>query len=440
MDSGVDIAELHVSELLELAVPEDEFLAYRERQRAGTQVDDLIVDYIRVEGTDRLSPKLIRKRVRTKVGEPLDLAVVRGDLERVYKIGEFENVGFSLERVGDRVGLVITATEKSWGPWYFQPGAAIRTDLDGQGEFLATGLLRRPHLNRLAAEWKSFVSLGSATTVFSEFFQPVEFTGKFFVAPSVLLLDGRSDTALLDGSQVRIDSRHELGSFDIGTLISNSGEIRLGVVGGKFTGDSDFFDDGSLDADLGAVRFHATLDRIDSATFPTDGAFAFLELIASQEGLGADDEFERLTVDLSYFGSVGRYTVGVTARGGSDLGSDLPFYADFDLGGFLNLSGIGRNELAGSQLAFGRLLVYRASGKLQSLLGGTKYVGISLETGNVWQNDQSQSISDLRVAGSLWVGMDSLLGPIYAGYGLADGGDGSFYLFLGRVFGPIRRF
>ena len=104
------------------------------------------------------------------------------------------------------------------------------------------------------------------------------------------------------------------------------------------------------------------------------------------------------------------------------------------------IEALGRNELTGSQLAFGRLLVYRASGKLQSLLGGTKYVGISLETGNVWQNDQSRSISDLRVGGSLWVGMDSLLGPIYAGYGLADGGDGSFYLFLGRVFGPLRRF
>ena len=65
---------------------------------------------------------------------------------------------------------------------------------------------------------------------------------------------------------------------------------------------------------------------------------------------------------------------------------------------------------------------------------------LSLETGNVWQLDETPHVADLRVAGSLWFGMDSILGPIYAGYGLADGGDSSFYLFLGRIFGPLRRF
>jgi len=439
IDRGVDVAELQVEELRKLAVPEEEFQAYRDRQRAGTQVKDLVVDYIRVEGADRLSPKLISKRIHTEVGEPLDLDVVRRDLERVYKIGEFENVGFSLERAGDRVGLVVTATEKSWGPWYFRPGAAIQTDLQGSGEFVATSLFRRPHLNRLAAEWKSFVTLGSSTIIFSELFQPVEFTGRFFVAPNVLILDNEADTIYLDGAEVTVENRFETGSFDVGALISNSGEVRLGVVGGKYLGQSEFLTE-DPEVDLGAIRFRAALDRVDNATFPKDGVLAFMDLLASRESLGADDEFERLTVNLSYFGSVGRYTVGLTARGGSDLGSDVPYYADFGLGGFLNLSGLGTNELTGQQMAFGRLMVYRTSGKLEKLLGGSKYIGLSLETGNAWKLDEAASFSDLRMAGSLWFGMDSLLGPIYAGYGLTDGGEDSFYLFLGRVFGPRHRF
>jgi NTE family protein len=38
------------------------------------------------------------------------------------------------------------------------------------------------------------------------------------------------------------------------------------------------------------------------------------------------------------------------------------------------------------------------------------------------------------LGGSLWAGVDTPVGPIYMGYGMAEGGETAFYVVLGRVF------
>ena len=70
--------------------------------------------------------------------------------------------------------------------------------------------------------------------------------------------------------------------------------------------------------------------------------------------------------------------------------------------------------------------VYR---RFNSLIGSGIYAGGSIETGNVW-ND-SVSLSRLRLAGSAFVAADTLIGPLFFGYGLADRGNHTFYLSLG---------
>ncbi len=56
------------------------------------------------------------------------------------------------------------------------------------------------------------------------------------------------------------------------------------------------------------------------------------------------------------------------------------------------------------------------------------------EGGNVWQDDDDVGFDDLRLAGSVFVGLDSPIGPVYLAYGHAEGGNDSVYLFLGQPF------
>jgi NTE family protein len=59
---------------------------------------------------------------------------------------------------------------------------------------------------------------------------------------------------------------------------------------------------------------------------------------------------------------------------------------------------------------------------------------VSLELGNVWQSRSDISAHDAILGGSLWAGVQTPVGPVYVGYGLAEGGSSAFYVFLGRIF------
>ena len=58
------------------------------------------------------------------------------------------------------------------------------------------------------------------------------------------------------------------------------------------------------------------------------------------------------------------------------------------------------------------------------------YLGGSAELGNVWQQ-RADFGNDWLAAGSLFVGVDTFLGPFYLAYGVAEGGASSAYIFLG---------
>ena len=95
------------------------------------------------------------------------------------------------------------------------------------------------------------------------------------------------------------------------------------------------------------------------------------------------------------------------------------------------MSGYAEDELTGQDA--GRLLLagYRRIGDLALL---PLYGGVSAEYGNVWQTGEELGFSDGILAGSLWVGADTPLGPVYLAYGRAEGGQSAIYLLVGRIF------
>jgi NTE family protein len=56
-----------------------------------------------------------------------------------------------------------------------------------------------------------------------------------------------------------------------------------------------------------------------------------------------------------------------------------------------------------------------------------------VEIGNVWQARDEISLDNSIGSGSIWVGADTVVGPVYLGYGRAEGGVNSVYFYLGRV-------
>jgi len=134
--------------------------------------------------------------------------------------------------------------------------------------------------------------------------------------------------------------------------------------------------------------------------------------------------------------SAGRNTSVLWLSGGSNINSSGNDPRNlFSLGGFLNLSGLRPDSVTGRHYAIARALYYRKIGKGgEGFLNVPTYLGVSLEAGNVWDQRSDISFGSARKNGSIFLGMDTFLGPVYLGAGINDDGQDAFYLFLGRTF------
>jgi NTE family protein len=171
---------------------------------------------------------------------------------------------------------------------------------------------------------------------------------------------------------------------------------------------------------------------MDNVNFPNKGYLAQAKLLSSLDALGSDDEYNKIEANFVGAYTFKKQTVLLSIAAASHIGKDLPFYDQASLGGIFNLSGFRTNQLLGQSMALARILTYHKVG--ESFIGDL-YVGGSLETGNVWEKDEKQfDLSKLRVAGSVFVGYDTIFGPLYLAFGHADGGYNAGYFYLGRPF------
>ena len=118
---------------------------------------------------------------------------------------------------------------------------------------------------------------------------------------------------------------------------------------------------------------------------------------------------------------------------GSSFGTELPSYRAFRLGGLGRISGLGAAPRTGNYLGLGFVRGDYAvvSNPEFDLLRGIR-IGGTLEAGNVWDTSSQISASDLLWGGSTFVGVDTKVGPIVIGFGVASGGNTSWYLSLGN--------
>jgi NTE family protein len=131
--------------------------------------------------------------------------------------------------------------------------------------------------------------------------------------------------------------------------------------------------------------------------------------------MGSDKDYQRVMLDWRRAFTWDSYTFFATGRGGSSLGSTLPYAEQFQLGGALNLSAYRRGELAGNSFFLTRLLGYKQIKEMPSALGGGVYVGVLAEAGAVTQkgNWSPSLLDDTAYSLGAVLAADTRLGPFY---------------------------
>jgi NTE family protein len=422
-----------------LALPPDQYAALRARQGpASTATMITEVDEIRVEGTHRINPEVVLQSMQTEPGKPIDRATLDLDLRRIYGRGDFENVGYTVGEVDGKRVLTVRVAEKP-ETHYVRFGLELEADLGQRSFFNLYASHRAKALNRFGAEWKNDFVLGRNVLVATEFYQPLSERQHFFVAPQLAYLNKPLDLYTDDLLSAEYQDQSGVAQIDVGANFLQYGQARLGLAVGqrRFSQQSGTLllpDSGTTN--IRAAILDVKLDQFAGVNFPTGGWAAEARLFSQLGSLGADVEYHRWSAGAGVAVTTGRHTLEVTASAGGKLGSNpIPVYDQFELGGFLKLSGLAPGQMRTEDYQFARL-GYRTKLADIPLFEGM-YFGASLEAGRarpvipVWRGE---AVTDRITvpAGALYVGIDSPLGPLYLGYGYSSRENSAVYLFLGR--------
>lgn len=404
-----------------------------------------MVDYIVISNNSSIADDIIRHRISQTMGAPLDRDRLRHDIAEIYALDYFEIIDFEVVQDGEKSGILISATEKTWGADDLKLGLNLITDLDGVSEFNIGASYRLKGLNRLGAEFYGRAQLGDTILLSGEIYQPLGLGSKYFLAPrlayydrEVLTLGPEFELEEAFGSWRVRDLQLELNA---GINLAKSTEIRLGLF--RTLGESevsiasnDLLPEGSYDKAgvLSSIRY----DSMDEIFFPRQGSFAYAEYEWNSVDLGADEDYERwqaLAQTAFSFGTSDANTLILTAKTAQTIDGINEPQNYYQMGGLFNLSGLGQNVYSGRQMAF-LMAQYQRRLSKNSVVGLDMpvYAGFSIEGGQLWSEQSEVDLGDLRGAGSIYLGLDSPIGPVYIAYGRTESNQSALYLSLGWPF------
>ena len=388
------------------------------------------IDFVRFKAMEFADPEVLAASLDTQPGQTFDRARLHADLARLQGRGDFERLDYAIITERDRKGVLIEATEKSWGPNYLRFGLTASTDFRGDGSFnLRLGHVRT-WVNSLGAEWRNEAQIGRTRRLRSEFYQPL-------AAANWLYLDAHAEheRSLIDAyaAGVRVaqfDRAISRVGLDLGAPVGKWGEGRLGLTAAHILAEPSV---GIFPATYKAreAGYTASLvyDQLDSVNFPREGSRVKLSVLAASNALGSDASYLQTQFEAQKAFTLGANTINLALLAGGYGADDKTGGIGFSLGGFQQLSGFRNDEFRGNYLALGRVVAYRLIGTLPAL-GRAVYLGGSLEAGNVWAT--RGEVRELKTAASIFLGADTPLGPFYLAYGRGTGGATAVYMFLGR--------
>jgi NTE family protein len=430
---GLKAADVQRPSLARLSLPEAEYQAHLAARIARPDTAPPIVHFVRIENNSSVSDGMIRDRLHLKEGEPLDREQIEADIATIYGLELFQNVSYDIVEENGQTGIVVDAEARTWGPDYLQFGLVLSSDSRGENTFNLGMAYQRTAINALGGELRGALQFGAEPLIGGEWYQPLDNLSRYFVTPkltygmkNINIYNGDGD-ALAEYTVTRLD-----GDVALGREVSVYGEGRIGYRYG--TGEIDL-NTGipglpETEFDTAQVYARASVDRLDNFEWPTRGVRGYVEYATAREDIGGDADFDQASARYAQFMTLGQNTLGLFGQVDATVDGIAPVQDRYRTGGFLRLSGYDEYSLIGQQAAIVGLIAYRRYEPLPIL---SWYIGGSLEYGGVWE-DRDDIGSDGIAAGSLFIGADTPIGPLYIGYGHAEQGRDAAFFYLGRPF------
>lgn len=397
---------------------------------------------IDLEGNRVTREHVIRREIRTAVGEPLDVATVRADVVRLSNLNIFASVTVVPEDVAPgEVRLRYVFREIP--PWV--PVLALQYT-EENGFSVGPGLSSQ-NLTGRDISLSAKALFGGTTQYMAQLGWPWIAGGNHLSLDLTAARRERDDTL-----NEFHETSHELTPW-VGRYLGENG--RAGAAFSLFTMKSDV-DGKTLSPDnvdeLVRIGVRLGWDTRDSWTDPRHGWQNELELWKTGGLLGGDGDFATFILDLRRWQALGeRNTVlltGLLSLQSGEVGKDFPSYLQYRLGGANTIRGydvevlgktlFGRNQLLGTVEHSYTLLPMRRFRlwKVEVPLG----LGIAtfLDAGIAWNEDRDLALKRARAGGGIGL---RLLNPFtnVVRLDLAWSPEGGFRFHLAAGLKPVRQ-
>ncbi|NND44165.1 MAG: patatin [Xanthomonadales bacterium] len=392
-----------------------------------------VVHFVELNNQSRFSDSVLLEKLNVATGEPLDFAALERDLRQIYALGFIRNAHYRLVERDGRLGLRIEVQQDQRGADFIESGLEITGDSRDVALDLKLAYLKTD-LNERGAEFRGAVQLGREFGALAEMYMPLDDRLRWVFSPN--LQASRRDVSAFNAAGDLVE-RWELdevsGALTFGrefgrhaglflTLSHYAGDVSVNI--GDPTRENFRFKGGEWSV-------AAIYDRLDNRFLPSRGSLAQLRYIRSEHELGADDEFEQLELGWFTARNWGRHTAWFGTTLNTTLDDNAPVYGLYTGGGFLNMSGFERDEISGQHFGFS-MLGYRYKLNAEGFLPA--YAGMTLEYGNAAAK-REDIYRDGVLNGSVYLGYDSPLGPLYLGFGWSEENSGLLFLRLGTLLG-----
>ncbi|MFO1371236.1 MAG: patatin-like phospholipase family protein [Candidatus Competibacteraceae bacterium] len=437
VEIGYAAAQIKLRELSRLSLSATAYHADLAARPELSHADKPVIDFIRIKNNTKLSDEVIAAQLRIKPGDHLDPQQLNRNLGVIYGMDDFQEVNYSLVKEDGQTGLIVEARQKYIGENTLEFGLNLGANLKGDSLFAISAAYTMSQLNTLGGQWRNLVQIGGDIALETDLYQPLTTDQTYFIDPYARYAAynlSLQNSSYADSTNFRV-YRTVIG-LEAGRNLEHWGRLSLGLQYGSGRNEirigqpspyEGHFNDGGY-----SIRW--VTDTLDNLNFPTSGFFGNLTFYESLTALGASNNFSTLSLNATKPYTWGKFTLIPRLSLASRLSGELDIQDLFLLGGFLNLSGYQRGQISGQYTALGELIYMYRLDNASAAFTIPIYAGGSLEVGGAWNHSSEIALNSLIPAGSLFLGADTPLGPLYLAAGLAEGGNTSLYMLLGKLF------
>lgn len=425
-----------------LALNNNEYTQYRAAMRAKTPptYEKITPHFLQFTGNQRTSAITLQRKLKYLLGQQLTFKEIKQAAKQLMSLKDFKKVTYQvIQNSQGETGLLFQLHEKPWGPHYFRLGLNLATSFDDKTDFLMLLRHERLNVNRLSAEWINEIEFGTGFSLYSEFYQPLDYQNHYFLAPYA-----RLERRFVDiFAQQRGVAEYDLESFQIGLNIGinfgKTAELRTGIV----------YDDtntalriGEPSAALQDNHTQQTLftlnfgyDTLDARSFARQGLKIDIDGNLYDTHLGSDNSYQKARFYTRHHFPLFNQITWISELTFATLfDSHPPEYEDFSLGGFEQLAGFSEGEIGGNHtllLRTGALLNSSWLPKIGSL--NSRLITL-FHAGNAWDHYGDMRLQDLHYGGSASMAWETQFGTILMGAGYTQEGSFRYNLSLGHFF------